>query len=1332
MLTRQHNPSHVIAFLVVAVVTCLDSTCYPMDGTWDTVTSKLRLRSQGSIAYNVGQMKYSVAFAAPGIVPPSSGLPTNSEDVKISLVMSGSTYPDLADTPMLSTPCIGICSVHVGYDVPREGQVAQFNLDITTANRLSPGDELNMNLTQIVQGPYDASVVLTGTHASYFTGRFTGTSNGMEPTGTGIFILKCTASVPSRDVKISIARSNALKIFSMGVPSGFKFDVNASDATNKTTIGPVTTTRAPTSAQAVGRVLESKISYDVDFISHYTDLRNNFAGALSLAGEPTAIQVSCAFSSDLKSGEQIQLYLPGFTSSQSVLNMKDSLDSMQYGNLVDDSAHFDAVWSAASSTITFTLKHSSGDVIVSDYRRPTINRMTRVNITVVDGQVNLPSGGLNRNSSQIYISTNAVDGPVAATAIVDSPAIGAVLFSHLSCYRGANATKGGQLHKDSVGDYISPGDEAGIKFQVTLNEKLEQNDILYLKLPGFTSAADIVSVAMDTYQTTASNFFKGNECTNCWSASWDLSEELLAMTCVIPGGCDSSLTQPITFDVKESNNIKTPTNGFLAGVPNDASKKFYLYSKSTIAPLPPTTITNVQGVGFDNVHVMLLPQTHLAAGEVAYLDFSFKLASNMVLYQGDNITCSLSGFARDDSTDERLPLHLDTTDSFNHAWFDDTADKLIVRLNGTLSHGTTARFKIGGLKVPTGGIDVVQSQVFSCGAKASDTLHQSLSTNTFDFSTPVSSFTTVGYMHSSSLSFSPRIAGKDSTITFVVNLNSVVAVGEALDLILPDFTLSSTGVALAVTSSGFTVSSSTSVDGVLTLRFVATTAVTSQNTPITIVVAGVALPAKGVEEDSLKITFKSETVKGIISMPTPVSSTNGVNTFQNHAVSFFPADTSAAITMGGDKRRFKMLDTDRLFDPQGYVNKTVLIGSEHFFVEKIEGDTLIATTAWAGADVVGSAPSTYLYYPGYRPAQFHGGSSSESIIFKYIVQEGDVASDLRMHNVSDVDLWQGSHIKRTSTTPTTVANTALPRVWSRLSVYSNSEIKIDTTQPHILQVNSTKRDGNYGIVGEQIDVCVIFSHPVSVYRPEAVSISVPAIELNVDSSDNLPRFAYYSSGNNTAKLTFVYTIQEGDNVDDLGYKHHKQDLYSTGTVDGLSAITTVIGSNRGYIYRRATNLIQPANVSLPNPGFGRSMGYKKSINVNTTISSNRHGYDDPWMSGKFSRVLSVSSITENGRYAAGHMIDLLVSFNENVTVDTRGGRPYIAMEVGTGTTLRKAEYVDYKTDTNYFNHSLVFRYTVQAGDTSGDLNFKCTCSDFCMTTYIEKVRMEWMDEERSD
>ena len=1271
------------------VVTCTSSPCYAMDGYWDVATSRLRLRSQGAVPYNAAQLKYSVAFASPGLLPPVTGLPQNSEEIKISLSMSGgSPYPNLAETAVAKSPCIGICSVAVSYDVASVGTVTQFNLDVVTANPLTPSDELNMNLTSIVQGAYDTTVDLAGSHASYFTAKFTGTSNGLDPTGKGIFILKCTKSLPTRNFRVSIARSNALRLSPLGVPPGFKFDVNASAATNTSTIGPVQLTNLPTFAQPVGRVLYSQIYYDVDGIS-------NFAGELSLSGQPAAIQLSCAFSSNLYRGEKVHLYLPGFSSALTSINLKGALDARHEVSRVDDSHFFSAVWSASSSTVTLTLEGDS----------PMISSGTNVNVTILDNQIKLPAAGILRNSSTIMLSTNAADGPVVATSIIDSPAVGSVLYSHLSFYRGANATKGGQLHKDSVGDFVSPGDEAGIKFVVRFNANLEQGDLLYLKLPGFT-APDIGNVALDVYNADANHFFKGHENTvTTFSGTWDSSDELLALTCTHAAGCSSNASHPLTFDIKESNNIKTPTSGFLAGVPHDKSKYFYLYTQSVVVPIQPTTIANVEGVGFENFHIALSPSPNLAAGEPAVLGFSFKLAKNMVLYQGDNITCTLTGFSKEgSSTDPRVPIHLDSHDNMNLAWFEDSSDTLTVRLNGTLAHGTSASFKISGLKVPTGGIDVAQSQAIACGAVASTTMHQSLSTNTFDFKTPVSSCSRVGYVHLSSAAFSPRLAGADTTLTFSMKVNTVLEAGESLSLKLPDFSLSGTTPLAVVSASTSPVqfTPSTSSSGVFTLTLVAQQSVTVQNTAITVVVNGLKLPPAGVTVNSQSIAVTLDAASGPITMATPLTTVSGVNTFPVQSVSFAPAESTSAMLTGGSFKRFKLLDSDNQFNADEYLNKMVLIGTEHLYVVGVEGNVLITNTSYASGAVASSAPSTYLYYPGYRPAPYYSGSMTETIVFKYIVQEGDTTADLRLHNVTDIELWKGSSIKRTSTSPTTVANTALPKIFSSYSIYSSSAIGIDTAQPYIIQVNSTKRDGNYGHVGEKIDILVMFSHPVSIYRPSAsVSISVPAIELNLNSADNFPCYAYYDSGNNTDKLTFVYTIKEGDSATDLGYKSHQN-------VAGPSAMKTVLGANEGYIYRTATNLLQPANVTMPPPTFGRSLGYKRNIAV------------EPHASGKFATVQSVSALTPAGRYGTGHAIDLLVRFNENVTVDARGGRPYIAMDVGADPgVVRKAEYVDYKTDDNVYNHSVVFRYIIQEGDTSPDLNYKCTCSDYTFTTYIE-------------
>lgn len=79
-------------------------------------------------------------------------------------------------------------------------------------------------------------------------------------------------------------------------------------------------------------------------------------------------------------------------------------------------------------------------------------------------------------------------------------------------------------------------------------------------------------------------------------------------------------------------------------------------------------------------------------------------------------------------------------------------------------------------------------------------------------------------------------------------------------------------------------------------------------------------------------------------------------------------------------------------------------------------------------------------------------------------------------------------------------------------------------------------------------------------------------------------------------------------------------------------------------------------------------------------------------------INSVSATTANGTYQAEGLIDITVTFNDNVTVT---GTPQMTLE--TGTTDQKASYFSGSGST-----TLTFRYTVQAGDNSPDLDYVST------------------------
>lgn len=1038
------------------------------------------------------------------------------------------------------------------------------------------------------------------------------------------------------------------------------------------------------------------------------------------------------------------------------------------------------------------------------------------------------------------LSTNAVDGPVTATTVVDSPGVGALTSHSISFYRGKNVTKSGQYWHETVDDFISPGNTVGVKIQMTFSSTLADQDVVYIKMPGFqhfnldaaidgssnavvldgseevvvaaafytsvmtgdsvlydnggggsipglttsttyyavkSSATNRVSFAatyahaiatpptlvditgqgtgtshdlynldvkVQTYYAKPNNILEGYESDSRFTATWTPSTETLALTCntapnfAFTAGCYSNSTHPITVDVLESNLMLSPKDGFLKGSPQ---KRFQMHTSSTAVAMKATDLENIDAIGFEHFKITLSGGPHVAASEAARVNFDFKLAKNMVLYPGDNITCFVPKFTLNTSTSFEnsnvMNVLLDSDDDFASAYYDLPTHSVHVKVKDTINYGGQATFSLTGLSLPYYGVNTSDTSQTTCGAVASSSVHQSLSSNLFNFSTVVTSFPTVGHFWNSDMDFSPKVAGENTRFTLTFELNAPIAAGEKIYLRLPDFALSST-TSLAVHSAtttpiSWTVNGALSPAGYVSITLNAGAAVAAQQTEIVVAVDGLVLPTNGVSKNGKFITISTNAASGPVTKFTPLKTVTGVGYLPLQQISLEPADKTTAITSGGAKNRFRLA---KGHNADEFLNEMILVGDQHLLVIQVEGDVLITNGTYTGDAVYATSPALYLYHPGYRPADYYSGSNTEIITFKYIVQEGDTTTDLRMHNVTNIEVQFDEWIRRYSTAPTTSVNLAMPSLFTEYNVQRTSAIKIDTQEPRVVSVNTTKRDGNYATVGERIDVVVHYDYPVSIFRPNAdsVMISVPLIELNVDSVDNTARYAYYHSGNGTKALLFVYTIQAGDNVDDLAYKAEGVE-YSTGLLAGRTALKTRFGSNEGYIYRAATNLIQEANITLPMIGVGsiqKAFGEQVQIAINTTVNGQDEGlYWQP--SDKFPRILSVSSVTADGTYGAGHAIDLLVRFSENVTVPDSsghlndagvvtehfgGGFPYIIMDVG-ASKPRYAKYVDDKVDTSLYNHSLVFRYIVQEGDTSADLNYLCTCEDLLSTTYIE-------------
>jgi large repetitive protein len=212
---------------------------------------------------------------------------------------------------------------------------------------------------------------------------------------------------------------------------------------------------------------------------------------------------------------------------------------------------------------------------------------------------------------------------------------------------------------------------------------------------------------------------------------------------------------------------------------------------------------------------------------------------------------------------------------------------------------------------------------------------------------------------------------------------------------------------------------------------------------------------------------------------------------------------------------------------------------------------------------------------------------------------------------------------------------------------------MDNSAPTVTNVTSTTANDIYG-VSAVIPVTLQFSEVVNV-------TGTPQLTFETGATDQV---ANYSSGSGTDTLTFVYTVQAGDASADLDY------------VD-MNSLTL----NGGTIQDVVTN---NANLVLPTPGDTGSLGFNKNIAIDTTAPT----------------VTNVTSTSADGVYGTGTVIPITITFSEVVNVT---GTPQLTLE--TGTTDRVVNYTS-GSGTNI----LAFTYTVQAGDTSADLDYVGTSS----------------------
>lgn len=181
------------------------------------------------------------------------------------------------------------------------------------------------------------------------------------------------------------------------------------------------------------------------------------------------------------------------------------------------------------------------------------------------------------------------------------------------------------------------------------------------------------------------------------------------------------------------------------------------------------------------------------------------------------------------------------------------------------------------------------------------------------------------------------------------------------------------------------------------------------------------------------------------------------------------------------------------------------------------------------------------------------------------------------------------------------------------------------------------------VAGQNLDVTVNTSGAITVNTAGGT----PRIMLDIGGST---AYASYLSGSGTNSLAFRYTLQSGD-LD----------------TDGIGIAT--LDTNGGTLQNSSGN-----DLDTTLNAVGSTAAILVDA-VNPTVSS--------------------VTVPSAGRYVAGNNLDFTLNVSENLTLNTGGGVPRIALTLGS--TTRYASYIS-----GSGTASLVFRYVVQSGDEDTD------------------------------
>jgi len=285
------------------------------------------------------------------------------------------------------------------------------------------------------------------------------------------------------------------------------------------------------------------------------------------------------------------------------------------------------------------------------------------------------------------------------------------------------------------------------------------------------------------------------------------------------------------------------------------------------------------------------------------------------------------------------------------------------------------------------------------------------------------------------------------------------------------------------------------------------------------------------------------------------------------------------------------------------------------------GDDVLINMVWdqvVNVDLSSGIPSLLLETGLVdRNAVYVSGTGTNTLVFKYTVQAGDISSDLDFQSTAALQMNGAVITNNTSD----LAVLTLPTVGGVDSLGGRSNIVVDGMAPVVGSV-SAPTNGTY-ITGQNLDFTVNFSEAMTV----DTSTGVPRIAVTLDTGGTA--YAEYVSGSGSSALVFRMTVLSGQ-LDTNGVTLGAAIDVNGGAIKDLAGNNAVVALN-GVASTAAVNVdgVAPTVVSVVPPVDG---SYKAGSVLTFTVNASEAvqiGSLAPRL------VLDVGGVTRYATYVSG-------------------------------------------------------------------------------------------------